>query len=131
MRTRRDADSVGTLPQPLGGSDRLLDRRGDAEYSGMRSDPHESREDQIGHAESRLARQRVFKPRSIAAMVWRVLAVRVNEHVDVGEDQRGFSVRSQSAAESSRSTPGRSPLPLNVNMRNGLARFGLPELARN
>ncbi len=61
-------------------------------------------------------------------MVRRVLAVRIDEHVDVGQDQSVPSITSSIAAESSKSIPGRNPLPPLVVSRTrarGSARVAL------
>src|SRR5438270_3571609 len=71
------------------------------------------------------------EPRPVPRMFAGVLAMRVHEDVHVGEGQGRFSVKSQMAAESSRSTPGRTPSPLNVTMRKGSTPFRRAEFPRN
>src|SRR5438309_10923622 len=71
------------------------------------------------------------EPRPVPRMFAGVLAMRVHEDVHVGEGQGRLSVKSQMAAESSSSTPGRTPSPLNVTMREGSTPFRRAEYPRN
>src|SRR4051812_44582409 len=80
----------------------------------MGDDPHEPAQYQFGDAIRSISVDNVFKPLAHGRMVGRVRAMSVDENIDVDQDHRCRSIIFNSAALSSRSTPGRGPLPRTV-----------------
>ena len=72
----------------------------------MRDDPQESAQDELGDSVRLIGGDDSFQPSPVLGVSIGVLAVRVDEDVDVREDQPLRSIRSSSAAVSSRSMPG-------------------------
>src|ERR1700733_9939097 len=75
----------------------------------MGHDPQHPAQDQRGEPKRSTCVDGALQPCAYLLMLRRVLAMRVHEHVHVWQDQRRPSIRSRSAAESSRSTPGSVP----------------------
>jgi hypothetical protein len=67
---------------------------------------YEPTQNKVRHPIGGLGPYGLLEPFQIGPMVGSILAVGVDEHVDVEKDHRDSSMRLRSAALSSRSTPG-------------------------
>jgi len=96
MRLRADGLAEG---------ERLFRRRGLDEDPRMSDDPEEAAQDDVCDAVGLVSEDDALEPGAVIGVTVDVLAMGVDEDVDVREDQ-SWSIRSSSAALSSRSTPG-------------------------
>jgi len=92
----------------------IFERTGICKDLRVSHDPHETAEDQFRHAIGKVIVEHLPQPTGTYRVMPGILAVRVDEDVDVGQNQRDDSMTSSNAAESSRSTPGRTPRPPTV-----------------
>lgn len=107
-----DDHRVRSGTQRVGEREHPVDGRWWREHSRMRGDPHEAAQDDLRETE-RLGRcDGRLQPAAVAVMVGGACMEGIDQDIDVRQDQRSVpSMRSSNAAESSRSTPGRSLLP--------------------
>jgi len=87
----------------------VLQAAGLGKDPGMRRDSNHSRQNLGGHPVRHFARDHVVKPAVAQAMVNAVGAKRVQQHVNVGKNQRRLSITSKRAEVSFKSTPGSTP----------------------
>ena len=84
-----------------------LERSGRREDAAVSGDTHEAAHDDFGQAERLIRRCRRRQPVAVALVIGRRFAKRIDEDVDVQEDQASApSIKSTNADVSSRSTPG-------------------------
>jgi len=106
----------------LGERKRFFEGTGISKYLRMSHDPQKTAQDKLRNAVGDITIEQLPQPMRTYAVFIRIPAVCVDENVDVRQDQRDDSMRSSNAAESLRSTPGRTPRPPTVGSFTG-ARF--------
>jgi len=114
-----DEYAVRLVPDHRGERQRFSERTGISKYLRMSHDPQKTAQDKFRHAIGSVTIEQLPQPMRTYAVLIRIAAVRMDENVDVREDQRDDSMRSSNAAESLRSTPGCTPRPPTVGSFTG------------
>ena len=123
-RPRHDADCSRRLPDLVGEGEGGGEGTGWSENSRMRHDADEGARDQFTDEKVGRSSQYPFEPSPIEQMAGRILAMSINEDVDVAQDHApSASMWLRKDTELFKSTPGKTPSPATVTrlMRRGEA----------
>lgn len=121
----RDGNTIRLLTQLLSECDCIFERARDCELARMRHDSEKTAKHEITESIGGVRADRLLKPVSISAVIDRGLAMGIDQHIHIRENQDCSSIVSSNDAESSRSIPGRRPVPAHVRSRTGVSRRGL------
>lgn len=105
----RDRNCVRLPAQSVAEGERLIERCRVNKDARVRDDANEAAEHELRATERLEPFDEGLEPGAILLVIGGVLAMGVDEDVDIAEDQPSRSMSSISAALSSRSTPGCSP----------------------
>jgi hypothetical protein len=109
-----DGLTMRLTEQVVAKTEDLFDRAGMREHSGIGGYPNYRAQHRRRNTEPGIASHNPIEPRLTNLMIGRILAERMNEHVDIGQNHRSGRASSRSsisckAAESLTSTPGIKP----------------------